>query len=228
MSPPVVGSGQGNAEGRSVPNLTGYVQLPVVLLDDAPAEERRTLAVQSRGVMSLEEAGSLASLDPDAIARVREEVWPTARDADELHDALVVLGFLTEGEGAQGNPGDKLDFGWNNLFQTLVEARRATAATLPGGQVLWVAAERLHEFLAVFPDAALEPALQALSEDAPAREDALRELVRSRLEGSGPVTAQTLAVMLGLARTEIDAALLALEAEGGVMRGKYSAGVTDT
>ena len=133
---------------------------PYAFLDDAPAEERRTLAVQSRGVMSLEEAGSLASLDPAAIARVREEVWPTARDADELHDALVVLGFLTEEEGKRGNPGDALDFGWSNLFLALTRHRdRATAATLTNGQVLWVAAERLHEFLAVFPDAELEPSI---------------------------------------------------------------------
>ena len=195
---------------------------PYAFLDDAPAEERRTLAVQSRGVMSLEEAGSLASLDPDAIAKVREEVWPMARDADELHDALVVMGFLTQDEGTR-------DPAWRDLFHALCDARRATAATLAGGQVLGVAAERLHEFLAVFPDAALEPVLQALSTDpAPPREDALRELVRSRLEGSGPVTAQSFADMLGLARSEIETALLALEAEGGVMRGRYTAGATET
>ncbi|HVC28802.1 MAG TPA: DEAD/DEAH box helicase, partial [Gammaproteobacteria bacterium] len=85
---------------------------PYAFLDDAPAEERRTLAVQARGVLSLEEAGSLAELDPQAIARVRAEVWPGARDADELHDALVVLGFLTEQEGRRGNPEGTLDFGW--------------------------------------------------------------------------------------------------------------------
>ncbi len=202
---------------------------PYAFLDDAPAEERRTLAVQSRGVMSLEEAGSLAQLDPEAIARVRAEVWPSARDADELHDALVVLGFLTEQEGRLGNPGEALDFGWENLFHALQDANRALSARLSTGHVLWVAVERLQEFLAVFPDAELTPALAPLGEEAlPPREDALRELVRSRLEGSGPVMAADLGAMLGLARAEIDAALLALEAEGTVMRGKYSPGATDT
>ncbi len=203
---------------------------PYAFLDDAPAEERRTLAVQGRGVsMSLEEAGSLSQLDPDAIRRVREEVWPTARDADELHDALVVLGFLTDEEGKSGNPGDKLDFGWENLFQALRDSNRATRARLQSGPILWVAAERMHEFMAVFPDADLEPVLAPLTEDPlPAREDALRELARSRLEGSGPVTASALASMLGLARSELDAALLALEAEGGVMRGRYTEGATET
>ena len=202
---------------------------PYAFLDDAPAEERRTLAVQGRGSMSLEEAGSLAELDPEAIAQVREEVWPTARDADELHDALVVLGFITEQEGKSGKAETALDFGWENLFNSLRDANRATRVRLQAGPVLWVAAERLQEFLAVFPDADLEPALVSLTDEVPpAREDALRELIRSRLEGSGPVTAAALAAMLGLAKSEIDVALLALEAEGGVMRGKYSPGATDT
>ncbi|HEY3644320.1 MAG TPA: ATP-dependent DNA helicase, partial [Gammaproteobacteria bacterium] len=201
---------------------------PYAYLDDAPMEERKTLAVQSRGLMSLEEAGSLASLDPEAIAKVREEVWPMARDADELHDALVVLGFITREEDLRGKA-DVPDATWRERFHALCDARRATAATLANGQVLGVAAERLHEFLAVFPDAKLEPELTPFEQDAPpAREDALRELIRSRLECSAPVTAQSFADMLGLARGEIEAALLALEAEGGVMRGKYSAGATDT
>ncbi len=202
---------------------------PYAFLDDAPAEERRTLAVQSRGVMSLEEAGSLAELDPAAITRVREEVWPSARDADELHDALVVLGFLTEQEGLTGSTETSFEFGWKHFFQQLALDNRVTLAQLPSGRALWVAAERLTEFLAVFPDASLEPAIRPLdSGEAPAREDALRELIRSRLEGSGPVTASSLAQVLGLAASEIEQALLSLEAEGTVMRGKYSHGATET
>ena len=202
---------------------------PYAFLDDAPAEERRTLAVQSRGVMSLEEAGSLAELDPAAIERVRDEVWPTARDADELHDALVVLGFLTGEEGLRGNTRDPLDFGWKNLFQQLIQDQRATRAELGSGRALWVAAERLDEFLAVFPDAELTPPMAPLDAgEAPAREDALRELLRSRLEGSGPVTASTVAETLGLASSEIQQAFLSLEAEGTVMRGRYSRGSTET
>ena len=201
---------------------------PYAFLDDAPAEERRTLAVQSRGVMSLEEAGSLAELDPEAIARVRAEVWPAARDPDELHDALVVLGFLTEEEGKRGNADDVLDFGWQHHFDALRDANRVTTAKV-ADETLWVAAERLQEFLAVFPDAQLEPLLAPFADgEPPAREDALRELIRSRLEASVPVTASSLASLLGLAPSEIDQALLALEAEGTVMRGRYTPGVSET
>ena len=202
---------------------------PYAFLDDAPAEERRTLAVQGRGVMSQEEAGSLAELDPAAINRVREEVWPAARDADELHDALVVLGFLTEQEGLTGNTETSFEFGWQHFFQQLASDNRVTLAQLPTGRALWVAAERLNEFLAVFPDAALSPAIQPLdTADVLTREDALRELIRSRLEGSGPVTASSLAQLLGLAVSEIEQALLSLEAEGTVMRGRYSHDVVET
>ena len=44
--------------------------------------------------------GGLGVLDASAIERVREEVRPDPRDADELHDALVTAGFLTQEEVA--------------------------------------------------------------------------------------------------------------------------------
>src|SRR5690606_33386679 len=52
---------------------------PYAFLDDAPAEERRTLAVQSRRYMTPEQAAELGRLDPEAIERVRAEAWPEAR-----------------------------------------------------------------------------------------------------------------------------------------------------
>jgi len=36
-------------------------------------------------------AADLGRLDPEAIRRVREEAWPDAANADELHDALLWL-----------------------------------------------------------------------------------------------------------------------------------------
>src|SRR3989475_595911 len=65
---------------------------PFTYLDDAPLEERRSRAVQLRRGLPVE-ARDLGRLDPDAIERVREEVWPDPRDADQLHDLLIsVLG----------------------------------------------------------------------------------------------------------------------------------------
>src|SRR5262249_32846288 len=73
---------------------------PYAYLDDAPLEERRTQAVMARRFLDAETAADLGRLDADAIARVREEVWPEARNADELHDALMSLGFVTNAEVA--------------------------------------------------------------------------------------------------------------------------------
>src|SRR5205823_5532811 len=68
---------------------------PYAYLDDAPLEERRTQAVMGRRWLAPEDAADLGKLDPEAIARVREEAWPDTANPDELHDALVWLGFLT-------------------------------------------------------------------------------------------------------------------------------------
>ena len=96
---------------------------------------------------------------------------------------------------------------------------------------LWVAAERLPQLLAVFPDASLEPSITAPASFADvtwSREDALVELVRGRLEALGPVTAQSLAVSAGIATSDIDATLLKLEAEGFVLRGRFTPGIEET
>ena len=101
---------------------------PFAFLDDAPAEERRTLAVQTRRYMTVEQASDLGRLDPAAIARVRAEAWPEPRDADELHDALVMLGFVTAAEGRRGHDSD--DNGWQRWFEQLEADGRATVFRL--------------------------------------------------------------------------------------------------
>src|SRR5262249_9282725 len=63
---------------------------PYTYLDDAPLEERRTRAVALRRGLP-ESARDLGQLDPDAIARVRDEARPEPRDAEELHDMLLSL-----------------------------------------------------------------------------------------------------------------------------------------
>ena len=85
---------------------------PYAYLDDAPLEERRTQAVMSRRWMDPEDAADIGRLDPEAIARVRDEAWPDATTPDELHDALMWLGFLTAAEVAAGA-------GWSELMRQL-------------------------------------------------------------------------------------------------------------
>src|SRR5215211_6592481 len=103
---------------------------PYAYLDDAPLEERRTRAVFQRRWLDPETASDMGRLDQGAIDRVREEVWPEPRNADELHDALVELGFLTESEGKD----------WQEFFAELNADRRAAVMTA-GTAKLWVTAE---------------------------------------------------------------------------------------
>ena len=72
--------------------------MPYAFLDDAPLEERRTQAVLQRRVLDPERADHIGALDPDAVARVREEVWPQAENAEEVHEALLWMGYLTRTE----------------------------------------------------------------------------------------------------------------------------------
>ena len=192
---------------------------PYAFLDDAPAEERRTLAVQQRRLLAPQDAAELGRLDAMAIAQVRAEAWPEARTPDELHDALNVLGFLTAPEGEREAAVPE----WPALLQSLMTQRRAAVLSTPQGIKLWVAAERLAELLALFPDASLTPPLAPLAESGTwTEEDALREILRSRLEGLGPVTAAQLAAPLGMESSQINAALIALELEGYVLQGQFT------
>ena len=73
---------------------------PYTFLDDAPLEERRTHAVFSRRVLETPALDEIGSLDPDAIARVREEAWPRPENAEETHEALLWMGYVTDEEAA--------------------------------------------------------------------------------------------------------------------------------
>jgi ATP-dependent Lhr-like helicase len=71
---------------------------PYTFLDDAPLEERRTQAVMARRTLDARTADDLGALDPDAIRRVREEAWPRPESAEEVHEALLWMGYATASE----------------------------------------------------------------------------------------------------------------------------------
>jgi ATP-dependent Lhr-like helicase len=199
---------------------------PYAFLDDAPAEERRTLAVQTRRAFEPSSADDLGALDPAAIERVRDEAWPEARDADELHDALLTSGFLTEVEGLSGRDGAS----WSGYWRELLEAGRVDRVELVDGnapsslagsrQAIWVAVERLAEVKAIFPSALTRE--MTVSEPI-TREDAIRELLRGRVGITGPTTAAQLGASLNVSESDADVALAALEGEGVVLRGRFTA-----
>ena len=189
---------------------------PYAYLDDAPLEERRTQAVMSRRWLDPASADEIGRLDEAAIARVREEAWPDAATQDELHDALVWLGFLTETEADARED-------WEEWLIRLQQSRRATLLTGQEG-VFWVPAERLRQVQAVYPNARLDPviAAPASADQAWEPDAALVELVRGRLEGQGPTTLAQLVKTFGLAPERVSAALTALEVEGFALAGSFT------
>jgi ATP-dependent Lhr-like helicase len=215
---------------------------PYAFLDDAPAEERRTLAVMNRRFLDADAAADLGRLDAAAIERVRAEAWPQAENADELHDALMQLGFITVEEGQRND--------WQALFDELVSARRATILSLTpdppanaGGTDLnpanaggtdanaarhtdlWVAAERLPQLRAIHNQASLTPQIETPASYAGeewSTGDALVEILRGRLEGLGPVTVAELATSFSLPSQKIDVGLARLEGEGFAMQGNFT------
>ncbi len=184
---------------------------PYAFVDDAPLEERRTRAVQTRRAGS---PGDVGALDAAAIERVRDEVRPDPRDLDECHDALLTCGFLFQ---------DEADRTW---LAALATTRRATRVSTPNiSRSIWVAAERLPEWLAVHPGSQLDPLVEAPPSRAArtwTSEAALVELVRSRLAILGPITASSLAELLAVPLQAVDDALLTLESEGVVLRGSFT------
>ncbi|KAA0069763.1 DEAD/DEAH box helicase [Rhodanobacter sp. T12-5] len=225
---------------------------PYAFLDDAPLEERRTQAVQTRR-WNADGADDLGRLDPDAIAAVREEAWPQVRDADEMHEALTLLGFVTTGEVTANR-------GWSEQLQVLAKARRATLFAMPPvgaasaamlfaleaegkstaaeaapteelARGVWTSAEQLPLWQTLHPAAPMQPPIAAPAEYAAqswTREDALLELVRHRLGGLGPVTVNGLAQSIHVDAGDVEQALLRLQSEGYVMQGRFTANASDT
>ena len=183
---------------------------PFTYLDDAPLEERRSRAVQLRRGLPVE-ARDLGRLDPEAIERVREEVQPDPRDADELHDLLMTVSGL--------RPEEK----WRSWFDELVEERRAVTVCAAPDVELWCAVERRPALELMFPGAAIAPDHRSPIAVAPLdRGAAEAEMVRGHLEYRGPSTVADLADVTGLAEGDVAIAVARVEGEGFAFRGHFT------
>jgi ATP-dependent helicase Lhr and Lhr-like helicase len=200
---------------------------PYAYLDDAPLEERRARAVEMRRVLPDAVLGEIGRLDPAAIANVCDEAWPDVRDAEELHDVLLTLIALPVGDkGRQGNSRlnatlDNVLPAWTPFFERLVGDRRAGIAHA-GDQAYWVAAERVPTFMQVFPSATFDVALPDVESLAVSREDALLAFLKGWTTHSGPVTTSQLSNLFKVPVSDIEKALLCLESNGAVLRGKFA------
>ena len=198
---------------------------PYAFLDDAPLEERRTRAVQLRRGLpaSITQAGeeSIGALDEAAIAAAAEEVAPTVRDADELHDALLALWLVPERLGESLAPGSR------DWFHALTASGRACRLRWERDGIVhaaWVATERLGAARVLLGDTVEAVPMIATPSWAakPAREDAINKIVSAHLDHRGPVSTRALATELGLGLPDVLGALLALEGDGAILRGSFT------
>lgn len=177
---------------------------PYAFLDDAPLEERRTAAVRSRRWLDPETASDLGALDHDAIDRVIDELNYPANNIDELHEALIMNGLLTADELARTA----------SLEQWIEELAQTKRVIQQAGRhnklQYWIASERYDELKALFSPEVDDDYRQAL-----------KQLLRSRLDCSGPVTTAMLAERLGFEAREIENALSLLQQEGICFRGQF-------
>ena len=193
---------------------------PYAFLDDAPLEERRARAVSLRRTDPWL-GREFGQLDPSAIEEVRRQAWPDIRNADELHDFLLSVCVLPLNEGRE----------LAGFANALIAHGRATLASWntpeqSGETRAWVGAERCDLLRLCIPDIRYDPPVSIpleFVEKLSSEEDALRKIVQGWLEAVGPTTAAQLAARLGLAAAKIDAALLALESSGFVLRGEFTA-----
>ncbi len=187
---------------------------PYTYLDNAPIEERRTRAVSLRRTLPAD-ARDLAALDPEAIARVADEAWPEARNAEEVHDAL--LGFVAIAEPFVRD--------WRDHLHALAAEDRAASFVLDGTRY-WFPVEHLDAVRLLYTNAAAEahvPAAALLPVEH--REAARILLLRGHAECLGVTSAADLAARTGLDVTDVEHGLTMTEAQGFVLRGHYTPGV---
>ncbi|HET6949487.1 MAG TPA: DEAD/DEAH box helicase [Acidimicrobiales bacterium] len=167
---------------------------PYAFLDDEELQNRRTNAVTLRRGLTVDMA-SIGALDPDAVARVHDEIVPDPASADDLCDlvaSLVVVRPRPE---------------WAALWSELV-ARGRGLVRESAGVALWSATE------------VAELADRALAGD----EDAVTRAVRGHLEITGITTVAGLVEATTLPEARVTYGLLALQTEGFAMQGRYTPG----
>ena len=163
--------------------------------------------------MDLQTAQDIGQLDPQAIAQVREDAWP--RDRKRRRTARCAGGARLPHRRRSAVPGVRR------------RARAAAPCHAPAGEH---GGALLRRGGAPARVAGGVPATQhcrrrsaPVSAGRPALEEALREILRGRLDLLGPVTAAALGAPLGMSADAVLPALLQLEVEGAVMRGAFTA-----
>ncbi|MDQ3945864.1 MAG: DEAD/DEAH box helicase [Actinomycetota bacterium] len=172
---------------------------PYAFLDDAEAVDRRTNAVSLRRGLPVD-LGAIGRLDPEAVARVCEEVSPDPGSADELHDLLLSLVVTRAHEP------------WRPLFEELAARGRVHSQAGPVAEHWWPA--ELSTPAAVL--------LNGRVDDTHPGEQVAAAVLRGHLDISGPLTAAALAERCGLSPSTVAIGLAVLEQDGFALQGAFT------
>ena len=197
---------------------------------DAPLAERRAAALALdrdllRELLGAEELRDL--LDADVLADLEEELQHLsdgrrARDGDEVHDLLRILGPLTV-EETTARCVSELGPSVREALEVLARERRTITVAI-AGEERWAAAEdagRLRDALGCNIPIGL-PAAYTDSIDSP-----LEGLVVRYGRTHGPFVARDLASRLGVGIDRVRPLLDALVASGALVRGEFRPGGAD-
>ncbi len=114
--------------------------MPYAFLDPEDAAARRTRAVSLSRTLPDSLSDGVGRIDPQAIAKVREQLWPDVRDEHELHDLLLSLVALPiaylESEAAKAQSRAQH---WDVFFARLQQHGRAQVVQL-AECTAWIAA----------------------------------------------------------------------------------------
>jgi ATP-dependent helicase Lhr and Lhr-like helicase len=188
---------------------------PYAFLDDAPLEERRARAVSMRGVLPDNLLGEAGRLSPEAIASVREEIWPDIRDEHELHDLLCSLVIVPADVLLQPAARD-----WDIYLAQLEALGRATFV-FAGDRSYLCVAERAEWLRLLWPDLRFAAALSSVPVTVTDADEVLRKAVLGWMTILGPVSSRSLAEKLGVSSREVWKQMLHLEMAGTILRGVF-------
>ena len=147
-------------------------------------------------------------MDPAAIEEIQKWTWPDIRNKDELHDVLQTLIAVPAEEN------------WVEYFAPLELTGRAGKALL-AGKTFWVAVEKVRVFRQIYSEAILLTQLMDIELPKIESHTALIEMLRGWMLHLGPTTHQELCEKLLLGFSEVEQALLVLEATGLILRGNF-------
>lgn len=157
-------------------------------LDEAPAEERRTLAVQSQ---SLDQSFAHQNINHKDIESFNQKVKPKVRDLDEIEEYVYFMGLLW--------PDEALPF--TSGLQDLVTSGRLLQVTMKGVDV--ICSPRYQQLISDW-----------LTSPADLSVERLEPLVNNRLTVSGLIGAEALRKRIPVAASLLQQTLIQLEVKG--------------